>query len=141
MPAVDPCAEALDEARKEADLVQGVTPKNRRPRVATGIRAKDGQKARGHSGGGNNGEVEDKARRHWEYLPDENPAKKNDCKCGELNAISNAQAQGMDLRGAVIITVNVEGPNSPKTSHGEPKEACDVCKEVIDEYDMIECEG
>ena len=138
---MDPCAEALAAAREEADLTQRVTPKRRRPRVATGIRATDGRTARGHSGGGNNGEVENKARRHWENLPEDNPASKNDCKCGELNAISNAQAQGLELRGAVIITVNVEGPNSPKTTHGEPKEACDVCKAIIEDYEMIECEG
>ena len=121
--------------------MQGVTPKKRRPRAATGIRSTDGQIARGHSGGGNNGQVETSARRHWEYLPESNPAVKNNCKCGELNAISNAQAQGMDLRGAAIVTVKVEGPNSPKTSHGEVLEACDVCKAVIEENEMIECEG
>jgi len=80
---------------------------------------------------GNNGVVEDLARSF--------PPNDNDCGCAELNAISNAMDAGIDLRGAVIITVEVRGPESPTGKHGQRKAACSVCAAVIEELEMIEC--
>jgi Cytidine and deoxycytidylate deaminase zinc-binding region len=80
---------------------------------------------------GNNQVVEDLARSF--------PPNRNKCGCAELNAISNAMNKGMDLRGAVIVTIEVRGPESPTGKHGQTKPACSVCAAVIEELEMIEC--
>jgi hypothetical protein len=115
---------------KEADLVQKL-PKKSRPRCASGLRAADGQTVTGHSGMGNNGVVEDLARSF--------PPNDNNCGCAELNTISNAMDQGIDVTGAVIVSVEVRGPESPTGKHGQRKPACSVCAAVLEELEIIEC--
>lgn len=132
MPAVDHCAEARAAAREEAEPLRNVTPKARRPRTASGLRASGGQTVGGHSGGGNNQVVEDLAR----SFPDDDD---NNCGCAELNTISNAMDQGIDVRGAVIVTVQVRGRKSPTNLHGDTMGACAVCREVLNELEIIEC--
>lgn len=131
-PAVDHCSEARAAALEEAEPLRDVTPKGDRPVAASGLRASDGQTVGGHSGGGNNQVVEDLAR----SFPDDD---NNNCGCGELNCISNAMDQGIDVTGAVIVTIQVRGRNSPTPYHGDTKGACAVCREVLKELDIVEC--
>lgn len=87
---------------------------------------------------GNNGVVEDIARRYEEV----DFGNDNQCGCAELNTISNAMDQGIDVRGAVIITVDVKGPNTPfPDAHGQPRDACSVCEKVLEELEITECKG
>ncbi len=105
-----------------------------RPRAASGLRASDGQTVGGHSGGGNNVVVERLAR----SFPDTDG---NGCDCAELNCISKAMDQGIDVAGAVIATVQVRGRNSPVGLHGTPIEACAVCAKVLNALGITDYGG
>ena len=131
-PSPSPCDQAREAAEAEAELQRDM-PKRQRPRAASGLRARGGQTASGYSGGGNNGVVEDVARSF--------PPNDNNCGCAELNTISNAMDQGIDVRGSVIVTVEVRGRNSPTDNHGAHMEACSVCAAVLEELEIIECPG
>ncbi len=133
-PPPDPCAEALAAALEEAEPLRDVTPKRDRPRAASGLRASNGQTVGGHSGGGNNAAVERLAR----SFPDTDG---NGCGCAELNCISNAMDQGINVSGAVISTVQVRGRNSPTSLHGTPMRACAVCAEVLSALNITDCAG
>lgn len=127
----DPCSEANATALEEAKAQQD-KPKKGRPVAASGLRASSGQAAAGHSGGGSISAVDSLAR----TFPD---LDNNHYGCAELNCISNAMSQGVDVKGSVIVTVEVRGRNSPTGAHGTKKPACAVCSKVLEALDIEEC--
>jgi hypothetical protein len=129
------CEEAGNEARRIADEQRDL-PGAERPNKVSVIRTSDGTMISGVNGGGNNAAVQAQAET---ALANYAPNNVNNCQCAELNAISNAQNQGIDLTGSVITTVNVRGPNATGAAHGSKEPACSVCSHVLLELDIREC--
>lgn len=130
-PAVDPCTEANEEAQRIADENKPL-PKKDRPNKISVLRSKDGKMVAGRNRGGNIPLVEARARAQ--------PPNDFNCRCAELNCISNALAAGVDVKGAVIVTIHARGENTvPPSKHGTKDPACSVCEKVLEEFEVIEC--
>ena len=128
------CAEALKEAEAQADedqKLKGKPPPPMRPSTRTVMKTSKGTVMGRNKGGAVSPEVDAIARKY----PDKD---QNFYKCAELNAISNA-GDLASLKGAVIVTVDVRGPQSTSGDHKRKKKACSVCEEVLKELGIIEC--
>jgi hypothetical protein len=66
----------------------------------------------------------------------------NPSSCSEKNAVKNTPQLGKllgGLKGSVISTVLVRGPQSESGLHGERDEACPNCKALLAELGILEC--
>lgn len=123
------CEEAKKEARRLADeeLKKNETRTDKVSKVSV-VRTWSGATTSGVNSGGNNASVEKLAR---SFRPN-----KFNCKCAELNCLTNADARAIYVQSghAVMATVNVGGPK-----HGDKEDACSVCKMVLTELGITEC--
>ena len=123
------CEEAKKEAKRIADE-ELEKNKHRTEKVSkvSVVRTFSKAMTSGVNSAGNNPAVEALAR---SFRPNE-----FNCKCAELNCLTNADTRAIHVQSghAVIATVNVGGPK-----HGTKEEACSVCKQVLLALGITEC--
>jgi uncharacterized Zn-binding protein involved in type VI secretion len=123
------CEEANKEAQKLANEMRNL-PKSQRPNKVSVLRV-GGRNFYGVNGGKLHELVEKGAKSY--------PSNQFNCKCAELGAVSASYNQGIIPVGAVIVTVNVRGPNSASGTHGTKEPACSVCNPYLGDMKIKEC--
>lgn len=127
---IERCEKVREEAKREADKEREKVGSERANKISV-LQTNDDTMVPGRNGGGNIPSVQQSAE---SYRPNQ-----FNCACAELNCISNAISKGQDVRGSVIVTLNVRGPESESDVHGTKEPACSVCQMVLMEYDITEC--
>jgi len=114
-------------AQKYADEVRNL-PSSERPNVVAVIEIPDGQNIKSHNA---QGIYSDEVQAVLDLLGNENDFGR---QCAEVNAVSIARNNNINLQGATISVANVRGPNSTSGVHGTPKTPCNVCQPMLDFY-------
>ncbi len=133
------CKAALEEAKRIADKEREANkdkPKDERTNTVSVLRMRHTKKmVSGKNKGGNIPEVQKTA--------ESKPPNRNNCKCAELNcisdAITNLTLPAVGGWRAVIVSVDVRSETDSKGKHGKKKPACSVCGLVLVEYQILEC--
>jgi uncharacterized Zn-binding protein involved in type VI secretion len=125
------CEKVKEDARRRADEEleknKTRTGDDKVSKVSV-VRTFSGATTSGVNSGGNNASVEALAR---SFRPNE-----FNCKCAELNCLTNADTRAIYVQSghAVMVTMNVGGPK-----HGTKEDACSVCQQVLLALGITEC--